>query len=516
MKKLKELVGLIGLICFSLLLSAQSSKYDKSAKKIYRDAESFYIYGDFNTAIRLFRQIETADPDFEEFNYKLGDAYFQLNRYDSDAIFYLAKIELYNGNLSTSEDYLNHFLTKKNTKTTVISAVDIKLLNENIVTAKELMSIPDVVNIINLGSKINSENAEYVPLISSDETFLAFTSRRLREGNGLDPTGRPFEDVYTSQRESDREDWSEAKPIVGKINTDQHDACVGLSPDGNRLFIYRSNENLIGGDLFESIYLDGIWTVPVKMSDNINGEFSIEPSASLSLDESVLYFSSNREGGFGGFDIYRVIKLPNGEWSLPKNLGPSINTEFDDDAPFIHPDGKMLYFSSKGHKNMGGYDVFRAQKINDENEEWTKPINMGFPTNTTKDDIYFTISANEQHGYYASNKAGGFGKHDIYLIDYLEKSLRQSVVRGKVKDATTKEEIAADISVIETESAELSGVYVAQGKDGKFIFLVNPNVEYEVIVEAEGFEEKSEFIKFSTNELKNTQSIDFELYPLEN
>src|SRR5690606_29257123 len=100
-----------------------------------------------------------------------------------------------------------------------------------------------------------------------------------------------------------------------------------------RLFIYRSNENLIGGDLFESVYLDGIWTVPVKMSDNINGEYSIEPSASLSLDESVLYFSSNREGGFGGFDIYRVVKLPNGEWSLPKNLGPTINTEFDEDAP---------------------------------------------------------------------------------------------------------------------------------------------------------------------------------------
>src|SRR5690606_28634117 len=144
----------------------------------------------------------------------------------------------------------------------------------------------------------------------------------------------PFEDIYISYNENG--EWSKAEPIPGDVNTPKHDACVGLSPDGERLFTYRSNENLIGGDIYESILIDGRWTTPVRMDDEINNYETIEPSASLSLDGKTFYFSSNREGGYGGFDIYRVKLLPNGEWSLPKNLGPNINTPYDDDAPFIH------------------------------------------------------------------------------------------------------------------------------------------------------------------------------------
>src|SRR5690606_13486306 len=171
------------------------------------------------------------------------------------------------------------------------------------------------------------------------------------------------------------------------------------------------------------------------------------------LDGKTFYFSSNREEGYGGFDIYRVKLLPNGEWSLPKNLGPNINTPYDDDAPFIHPDGQTLYFSSKGHEGMGGFDVFKAHLIDE--EEWSQPENLGYPTNTTKDDIYFVISANERHGYYASDKEGGFGEHDIYMIDYLERSLRQSVIRGNVSDAKSGDKLRADISLLELSNAEL-------------------------------------------------------------
>ena len=506
-------------------VEAQSEKYDKNEKKIYKDAESFYIYGDYHSTIQLFKQIEKADTSFKEVMYKIGKSYYQLKHYDSartylergstynkDALFYLSSIELYFENIEKSRSYLNLYLKERDDKSTEIKQLMIDNLQNNFKVAEELMMEPDIVNIINLGAEINSENAEYVPLISSDETFLAFTSRRIRDDNGVAPTGKPFEDVYTSQRSSLKEPWSEAEPIKGKINTDKHDACVGLSPDGRRLFIYRSHENLVGGDLFESTLKDGSWTVPVKMSDNINNTYSIEPSASLSLDGRTFYFSSNREGGLGGFDIYRVVLLPNGKWSLPKNLGNTINTPYDDDAPFIHPDGKTLYFSSKGHKNMGGFDIFKSEL---KDEKWSEPENMGYPTNTTKDDIYFTISANEQHGYYASDKEGGYGKHDIYLIDYLEKSLRQSVVRGIVKDSVTGEKIAADISVIELESAEFSGVYVANRDDGKFIFLVNPNIEYEILVEAEGYEERSEIIFYTTEDLKETQSMEFKMQPID-
>lgn len=505
-------------------LCAQSKSYSKQEKKICKEADSYFIYGDFNSAIQLYKTIESADTSNKEVMYKIGYGYYKLKhldsariflkhgvKYNSDALFYLAKIGHYYGNLEIARSYLERFANKRDEKNTKIQSSEIEQLENNFKITEELMYMPDIVNIINLGSEINTENAEYVPLISSDETFLAFTSRRLREGNGTAPTGKPFEDVYISSRASLKDAWDNAKSIPGKINTDKHDACVGLSPDGRRLFIYRSHENLVGGDLYESFYKDSSWTVPIKMSDNINSVYSIEPSASMSLDEKTFYFSSNREGGYGGFDIYRVILLPNGEWSLPKNLGKTINTPYDDDAPFIHPDGKTLYFSSKGHKNMGGFDVFKSEK---KDEGWTEPQNMGYPTNTTKDDIYFTISANEQHGYYASDKEGGYGKHDIYLIDYLEKSLRQSVIRGFVIDAVSGEKIAADISVLELESADLSGVYVSDNRDGNFIFLVNPNVEYEVIVEADGYEEGSEIIQYSVEDLKETQSVEFKLNPI--
>ena len=518
----KIILSFLMIVVASFCLTAQSKKYSKKEKKAFKEADSYYVYGDFNSAIQLFRPLIKADETYQEINYKLGDSYYQLKQYDSaayflelginfnpDAFFYLAEINLYHGDLDGSAELLGQFKTSRRPKETVINEQKVQRLEGNLKTANELLLEPEVVNIINLGAKINTKDAEYVPLISSDETFLVFTSRRIREGNGLAPTGKPFEDIYVSRRNSIAESWTEAKPIMGEVNTDQHDACVGLSPDGNRMFVYRSHENLLGGDLFESYYQDSSWTIPVKMSNKINNQYSIEPSASLSLDQRVLYFSSNREGGYGGFDIYRVILLPNGEWSLPKNLGETINTAFDDDAPFIHPDGKTLYFSSKGHKNMGGFDIFKTEKTGE--ESWSQPENMGYPTNTTKDDIYFTISANEQHGYYSSDKEGGFGKHDIYLIDYLEKSLRQSVIRGKIMDSLTQKAVEADISVIELENAELSGVYLSDRTDGEFIFLVNPNVEYELIIEAEGFEEKSAILEFSVDDLRKTQNTTFYL-----
>jgi YHS domain-containing protein len=526
---MKRTIGISLLIAAMLCgvtgVKAQSKNYNKEQKKIFWDAESYYVYGDYLTAKNLYKKIEGVDPYFTEVQFKLGDSYYKLEAYDSakyhlkkgrffnaDGIFYLAKIYLYEGNLEKAEETLEEYLVDRDARRTAVKEQDIERIKGNIKTAAKYLQVPEVVNIINLGEDINSKDDEYVPLISADERMLVYTSRRITENNKMDPTGRPFEDVYLSERASGNDKWGKAKPIEGEINTPKHDACVGLSPDGETMFIYRSNENLIGGDLYESVKMDGKWTVPVRMSDNINNENTIEPSASLSLDGRTFYFSSNRPGGYGGFDIYRVVKLPNGEWSLAKNLGPSINTPFDDDAPFIHPDGKTLYFSSEGHENMGGYDVFKSQLLGD--TTWTKAVNLGAPTNTTKDDIYFTISANEQHGYYSSDKKGGFGGHDIYMIDYLEKSLRQSVIRAYVKEASLALPLEANISLIEMETGDLAGVYLSNPLSGKFIFLVNPNVEYEIIIEATGYEEYSEIIQFSVEELMGEQSKEFKIKPI--
>ena len=370
---------------------------------------------------------------------------------------------------------------------------------QNIAFAEEQLQYPEIVNIINLGDAINTEAHEYVPLISANEELIIFTSRREEDSKTMDPLGEPFENVYYS-KSIDARTWSPAKLLEGKVNTDGHDACVGLSPDGNTLYIFRTNENQVGGDLYESLFIDNKWITPVRMSKNINGLYSIEPSASISLDGSTFYFSSNREGGFGGFDLYRVIKLPNGEWSLPLNLGPGVNTIFDEDAPYIHPDGTSLYFSSKGFQNMGGYDIFKSVSKDD---VFQSPVNLGAPTNSTKDDIYFTIPANEQHGYYSSGKKGGYGKQDIYRIDYLERSLRQSVIAAKVTLNGTPS--FSEISLIDLETGEMVGVYSSNPTTGKFIFLVNPDVEYELIVEVDGAEEYSEIVSYTVEDLLHNQ-----------
>ncbi len=521
---MKRSIVIIGLLLLTQIGFGQSDLYDRSQKKSYLDGESFHIYGDHLTATKLLEPLVEVDSNFFELYYLLGSSYFELDEYqkakeylkrgkyfNSDAHFLLAQIHLYNTDLELARKEIKEFDNFYNQKVSRFNLHQIQQFHQYLVNANEYMANAEIVNISNLGKQINSENGEYVPLVSSDEELLIFTSRRMHANNELDPTGQPFEDVYYSERKEGKTIWSKANLIPGKVNTKKHDACVGLSPDGNKLFLFRTNENLFGGDLYESDKIDGKWSVPIRMGSQINSVNNIEPSASISLDGRTFYFSSNREGGFGGFDIYRVVKLPNNEWSLALNLGPQINTPFNEDAPFIHPDGKSLFFSSQGHSSMGGFDIFKSEKAD---TSWSEPVNLGYPTNTTKDEIYFSISANEQHAYYSSDKVGGFGNQDIYQIDYLEKSLRQSVIRGTVKSSVDGSIVEADITLLNIENDDLA-VYVSNPNDGRFIFLVNPNIDYEIIIDAEGYEEYSEIIQFSTEELMESQRMSFNLIAAE-
>ena len=501
---MKRLIVHIALFFIAFSAVAQNP-FSGSSKSVYWDAEVYYEKGDLLNAIDLFKSIYNEKPNNPQLNFYIGDSYFQLKKYNlaglylekakkiNDTYYELAYSNLHHGDSEAAADALKSYAWSPQSKFTEFEA---RQLESNISNYKKFSNDPEVVNIINLGTTINTEADEYVPLISSDESLLLFTSKR-EDGSGRDALGRLYEDIYSSiNNKNGGFDWSVAQKIKGEVNTPLNDACVGLSPDGNTMFLFRSNSNLIGGDLYESKFIDGEWSMPIIMSDKINGALSIEPSASISLDGKTFYFSSNKEGGFGGFDLYRVIRFPNGEWSDAVNLGEGVNTPLDEDAPFIHPDGKTLYFSSKGHENMGGFDVFKAQFID---EKWTNTTNLGAPTNTSKDDIYFTISANEKHGYYSSAKEGGFGGQDIYVIDYLEKSLHKSVISVQVFIGDMPS--FTNISLIDMKSKELVGVFRSHPETGNFILLVNPDVEYELIIEGDGFESYSETISYTVEEL---------------
>jgi len=403
---------------------AQENLLSRTEKKMYEEADIYFEFGDFHTALELYKKLLDKQPENFILKGKTGKSQFKIKGQEllaenyfktildsfPEASFYMGKISHLQKKFN---DALLYYQRYKTYKLKEINDQEIDRQIEISQRAKQMIDNPVNVTVSNLGSKINSPYQDYVPLITADESALYFTSRRPgSSGNLKDPLNEFFEDIYIAKCINGQ--WLEAENIGKPVNSNTHDATVSLSSNESTLIFYRTNENLTAGDLYASEHIENKWTEPVKLGENINSDAQ-ESSACLSPDERTIIFSSNRSGGFGGKDLYRSVILPNGQWSLPVNLGPSINTPFDEDAPYLHIDGKTLYFSSNGQKTMGGYDIFKSYYNAGENR-WENPQNLGYPINTVNDDIYFTMNASGSTGYYSTEKDRGFGRQDIYKI----------------------------------------------------------------------------------------------------
>ena len=276
---------------------------------------------------------------------------------------------------------------------------------------QQLQAHPARVLVENAGPAINSAASDYGPLISADESVLLLTSRRAGSTGGhLDADGDGMlEDIYQSDWTGTS--WGPARNVGAPVNTADHDATVGLSADGQHLLVYvEQNE----GDIYEADWQGGTWSKPRNLGPRLNTAYH-ETSGCYSPDGKYLYFVSDRPtGNRGGRDIYRLeldARTP------AENLGPVINSPYDEEGVFMHPDGKTLYFSSKGHDSMGGYDIFKST-LNAQGQ-WSEPETLGWPINTPDDDVYFVLSASGQHGYYSSDQPGGLGSKDIYRVTFL-------------------------------------------------------------------------------------------------
>ncbi|RMG82264.1 MAG: hypothetical protein D6707_03235, partial [Bacteroidetes bacterium] len=378
---------------------------------------------------------------------------------------------------------------------------------EQSLLAQEMKKNPKNINIINIGKVINTEFSEYVPLVDAKDSVMFFTSRREGgTGNKKDPYGLYFEDIYYSLKKNG--EWTEPLNIGAPLNTETHDACVAITPDAKTMLIFRTNKNLMGGDLYITNIKNNQWSEPKLLSENINSKYQ-EASACFSEDGNVLYFSSNRPGGFGGKDIYRSVRFGNGEWSLPVNLGATINSEYDEDAPFIVND-TVLYFSSKGHQNIGEYDIFKS--VLQKDSTWSEPQNLGYPLNSVDDDIYLSVLPDEITAYYSSDKKGGYGMQDIYKVEMLDKSKFLIIAKGKVTD-TSGVPLKAKLTVIDQQNHKIQGVFRSNAKNGKFILLLSPNVNYEVVVESKGFQPLTDIINYSAKEKITEINKNFQLIP---
>ncbi|MBI2967252.1 MAG: PD40 domain-containing protein [Bacteroidetes bacterium] len=488
--------------CFLALLAAGTMTFAQSIKgkagKHVRIADIEMYDNNFQKALELYQRAYRIDTSNARASFKLGACMYQIRKYKRESLSYFEKAHrggveeacYYLANLyhlsGKYEDALQAFQDYKNsTGKKEFSNKEIDFLMNKCRTAIELVQVPVNVTLENIGGTINTEYSDYVPVISADESKLIFTSRRTGSTGGLfDPLGEYFEDVYISTKQDG--DWISPKSISSHVNTSTHDACVGLSPDGELLFLYRTSEDLLSGDLYYSVFNGSDWIVPVKFPEPINTKEYTEPSASLTAEGQTLYFSSDRPGGYGKKDIYKVVKLPDGKWSRALNMGPLINTPEEEDAPYIHPDGKTLYFSSKGHKNMGGYDIFKTTFSSE--GIWSVPENIGYPINTPDDDIYFVLSTNGKTGYYSSLRTGGYGGADIYLIHFPDEDFGLSVFKGMVTSGDSDyNPLPATITLFDAVTNKVEGIYNTNKLTGKFIMIVSQNNKYTMKVESEGY-----------------------------
>ena len=353
------------------------------------------------------------------------------------------------------------------------------------VYAKELVASPINVKIENLGDSINSSFPDYSPVLSADERTLIYTTRRnTSTGGAKTQEGQFYEDIVVSYKDWNGK-WSSPKSLGQFVNTSGHEASINLTPDGQTLIVFRSVTET-DGNIYYSTWDGKEWSILQSFGSDINSKYW-EPHACLSADNNTLYFVSNRPGGYGGRDIYRCVKLPNGSWSKALNLGPEINTKYDEDGPFIHPDGVTLIFASKGHKTMGGFDLFTT--IIGEDKKFTEPENMGYPINTTDDDVFFVTSPDGKRGYFSSAKDGGYGEKDIYKMfipDAKEKLL--ALFKGTIIPAEgEKLPDILEIIVTNKETGEIVGVYKPR-ENGTFTTILAPSKNYNFSYQANGEE----------------------------
>ncbi len=343
--------------------------------------------------------------------------------------------------------------------------------------------------------EINTQFPEYSEIVYGNDSSMLFTSRRPSSQKGKldDITGRYFEDTYISKKDSNGY-WSPPSLFAKQLNIPPKKlnmATVSLSDDGNTLLIYRN------GDILQSDKTNGQWSNPRNLSKDIKKlKKYYVPSAFISQDGSRLLLVSDAKGGYGNRDIYMCTRDANGSWSDPKNLGPVINTSDDEDAPYLMPDNKTLFFSSKGHGGLGGYDIFVSHM--DSNGNWSAPQNLGAPINSPADDIYFIYKNEEQKGYFSSSRISGMGDMDIYSFAFTCDDIDNTFLKGKVT-ADSKDGTMPSVSIALTDLSsrrKSAPITVAVNESGYYSGKLKPNHNYHLDISGEGYLPYS--INFST------------------
>jgi hypothetical protein len=442
MKHLLQLtLALFLLLPFS---SGAQSVVTKSADEVKLFAASqAFNGGDYVKALNLYKEVLANSPNDASVIFHIGECYFAMGETDQALTqFEKAKsinadghpdIRLMLGRIYQMQGKLDEAITEltaaKSRNTSPAKGKEIDYYLNQCQTAKTLMASPKKVTVTNPGTIINSAYDDKRPSITADGKTMIFNSRRpggKTSEKDKEGDNKYFEDIYLSTWDSAGMKWGAADLAPGAINTDGHDAACSISPDGKQLFIYVNNaDQARGGDIyFSKRNNNGKWSNPKNMGTGINTSY-FEDGAVLSPDGNTMYFMSERgqdmawkgQRGMGRSDIWMCKRKSKSEWGDPVNLGPQVNTEYDEGGIYPAPDGKTLYFCSNGHSTMGGYDIFMTRF---ENGQWTTPVNVGYPINTPHNERMFLISVDGRTAYVDSDRPGGLGERDIWMVDMTE------------------------------------------------------------------------------------------------
>jgi len=523
---MKRISPLIACLFLFLCVSVQAQTVlDKTGDelKLFNAGQAFNA-GDYLKALNLYKEVQNSTPNDAAVAFHVGECEFYLDEFEKaeqqfekakslnasahpEINFMLGRCYQRKGKLD--EAIAEYTAAKALNVANPAKTKEIDYYTNQCQTAKSLMASPKPVQVTNLGAAVNSPYDDKRPSITGDGKTMIFTSRR-PEGRSdrVDNEGdnKYFEDIYECPWDSTKMNWSEAALVRGSVNSEGHDAACSISPDGKQLFIYVNNVETGGsGDINVSKKSgSGKWGTPKNMGKGINTSY-FEDGAVLSPDGNTLYFMSERgqdlpykgQKGYGRSDIWMAKKIEKGKWGDPVNLGPNVNTEYDEGGIFPAADGKTLYFCSNGHNSMGGYDIFMTRY---DNGVWSTPVNMGFPINTIGNERMFLLSKDGKTAYVDSDREGGLGERDIWVVDMTGMMVKKkegpvtSLLTGTVYNGDGKA-ISADISVTENGTP----ISTSRSEGGNYQLELIGDKTYEITVSASGYKTVKEIVKLGAD-----------------
>ncbi len=487
----------ICLIQFPMPVASQTTKKPSTPAQLSKDqaatvkklAADLYKADNFKAALPEYEKLVNFDPEDMDFNYKLGMCYMKTPSDKSQAVQYFVKAAdkkdapkdvyyqmgealLTAGSFDEAVEAFEKY--KEVNKGQVNAKYNLEQHVEYCYNAKEYKKNPVQVKIVNPGKPVNSAKPDYAPVTMALDTVVFFTSNRQGNMGGIvDGMGEIIPDVYFSTRSNDTL-WSKAKSAGISVNSEYYDISTGLSSNGDKLLIYKENADY-PGEIFMAQLKGKSWTKAEVLIDDMAGK-QVKTGACISPDGKRVYFSADMKGTLGGKDIFVVEKDEAGKWSAPVNLGSSVNTKFNEDNPFIWHDGKTLFFASEGHSSIGGFDIFMTTKASTE-QDWSKPINVGYPLNTFDNDLYFTLSANGKSGYLCGGyRNGSLGDLDIWYFRLEEPLIKGAgtLFRAIVNTPQGLPAKDAMCSMVKESTGEVLGIMEANGANAEVFILLPP------------------------------------------